>query len=242
MTSTPTFPLSQVWNLETGIHGDDLLFRFDRVAEYAGLNGGIFPSSEQRLSESIFQSPYQKYLGDLDVTINNNWVGDPVGMENRRLPDSNSATNSDRVSSGFGSKDTMSQLADLAINKLPPGIKNFAQMVEPELRNLIPVETIAAIDKGREIYEVAQQISSDWQKLATVNHTLPFDKIAETINIPGLARVSNFINSSIFGGKTKVETNTNSQIGWYLNPTFSSAYQSTDQNIGANDLARGDLA
>jgi hypothetical protein len=232
MSLVPTFPLSQIWNLDTGIHGDDLLYRFDRVADHVGLKGGVFPSSEQRLAESTTQSPYQKYIGDLDVTIDNNWVGDPDGMENRRLPDSNIRTNTDRVSSGFGTKDTLSQLADLAISQLPPGIKSYAQMVEPELRKLIPVEVVAVIDKGREIYEVAQQINTNWQKLATVNHTLPFDKTPTNINIPGSATASNFINSSIFGGKTKTPTANNSQIGWYLNPTFSSAYQ----NVGANDL------
>lgn len=234
MAVLPTFPLSQIWGVDTGVHGDDLLFRFKAVADHVGFKGGVLPESQVRLSESLNQAPYEQYVGELSAKVNSNWVGDPIGAENRRLPDSNISTNGDKTSTGFGanSGDSFTQLADLAISQLPVGIKSYAQMVEPELRKLIPIETIATIEKGREIYEVAQQISANWQNLSTVNQALPFNKAPEDIKIPGLEAENNFINSSIFGGKVKVTPQNNSQISWYLNPTFSSAYQ----NVGANDL------
>jgi hypothetical protein len=234
MAVLPTFPLSQIWGVDTGIHGDDLLYRFKAVADNVGMENGVLPESQQRLSESVNQAPYQQYPGELNIDVNSNWVGDPIGAENRRLPDSNLATNGYKISTGFGKNngDSFTQLADLAISQLPAGIRSFAQMVEPELRKLIPVETIATIEKGRELYEVAQQISASWQKLSTVNQILPFDKAPTDIKIPGLEAENNFINSSIFGGRVKVAPQNDSQISWYLNPTFSSAYQ----NVGANDL------
>lgn len=235
MSTLPTFPLSQIWGVDTGIHGDDLLYRFSQVANNVGLKGGILPESAQRLLESIDRTPYEQNPGQRSVTQNNSWTGNPIGAENRRLPDSNAVAANDRTSSGFGgkTKDSFSQLADLAITQLPPGIRTFAQMVEPELRKLIPVEAIATIEKGREIYDVAQQISNQWQKLATVNQALPFKKLPTDIKVPGLGAENAFINSSIFGGRNKVQSTNNSQINWYLNPTFSSAYQ----NVGVNDLA-----
>ena len=240
MATLPTFPLSQIWSSDTGVHGDDLMYRFSKAADYVGLKGGIMPQSQQRVDQSINQTPYEQYGVNSPVVQNTNWVGDPVGAENRRLPDSNAIDiGADKISTGFGGnpKDSFSQLADLAISQLPAGIRNYAQMIEPELRNLIPVEATAIIEKGRELYEVAQQISSQWQKLSTVNQVLPFNKAPSEIKIPGLKTENNFINSSIFGGKTTKPANNNSQISWYLNPTFSSAYQ----NIGANDLP-GDFA
>jgi hypothetical protein len=238
MTVLPTFPLSQIWGVDTGIHGDDLLYRFNAVAENVGLTSGVLPESQQRLSESINQAPYEQNTGETSVSINNSWVGDTNGAENRRLPDSNVSTNSDKTSSGFGANngDTFKQLADLAVTQLPVGIKTYAQMVEPELRKLIPTETLATIEKGREIYEVAQQISKSWQDLSTLNQTLPFDKISTLLKIPGLQTATNFINSSIFGGNVKVTPANDKQISWYLNPTFSSAYQvaGTETTSGAD--------
>lgn len=236
MAVLPTFPLSQIWGVNTGIHGDDLLYRFSQVANNVGLKGGILPESQQRLTESIDRTPYEQFPGDRTVNTGKDWVGNPIGAEYRRLPDSNAVAADDRVSSGFGNNngDSFTQLANLAITQLPPGIRSYAQMVEPELRKLIPVEVTATIEKGREIYDVAQQISTQWQKLATVNQVLPFDKLPVDLKIPGFFDSENaFINSSIFGGQTKVQSTNNSQISWYLNPTFSSAYQ----NVGANDLA-----
>jgi hypothetical protein len=239
MSNLPTFPLSQIWGVDTGIHGDDLLYRFDSVAKYVGFKGSILPSSEQRIEESFSSTPYAQYEGERTVDLDRNWTGRPEGAENRRLPDSNDRTNDNRSSSGFGGDkgDTLAQLADLAVKNLPPGIRNYAQMIEPELRKLIPIETIATIEKGREIYEVAKQISSDWRDLATVNKTLPFNKAPETIALPGDINLkSDYINSGIFGGRVKRYNGSNSQISWYLNPTFSSAYQN---NVGINDLPGG---